>query len=113
SLSPYGFNSKSRRIMERAWIIILLISISITLNGRAQNEKQNVHLYKLLDQFYSEVGNEDSQNALILSKSIDSILLTKDSLDTKSLAIYNNAKGFIYYKKNLNPEAYLIKADSL
>lgn len=99
--------------MKNALIIIIIFCLFYHSKGVAQNQPEENNLYKLLDDFYGKIVVRDDDKAFLLSKSIDSLLSKNESLDTKPLAIYNNAKGFIYYARNLNPEPYLIKADSL
>jgi CHAT domain-containing protein len=99
--------------MERTWYIKLFIIIIYGLNINAQEVNINKNLNSLLLDFYSDLNTDDYGKSLKLIMSIDSSLIVNNELNIESLAAYYNAKGFVYYNNNLNPEVYLIKADSL
>lgn len=92
---------------------IKLILFTFLLGSSIIAQEISFELGDNLSQFYYEVGKENANKALELSKKIDSILSIEGDLDNRSSAIYNNAKGYIYNLNNLNPEPYFIKADSL
>lgn len=100
------------KVYKYCIVIASYIIISSTFNAFAQ-QKESDDLDNLLQEFYLSVQNQKYEKGLSLSKSIDSLLNVCNSLDEKSLAIYYNSKGFIYYFNKLNPEDLLIKADSL
>jgi len=99
--------------MERTWFIKVLLLLLFVQTLNAQQVNLNRELNSLLFDFYSEIENGNIDNSLKLSKTIDSILLTKNELNIESLATYYNSKGAIYLFSNLNPEEYLKSADSL
>ncbi len=99
--------------MERTWYIKLFFILIFNLTINAQEVNLNKKLNSFLLDFYSNLKTDDYGKSLKLISSIDSILLVKNELNIESLAAYFNAKGFVYYNNNLNPEVFLIKADSL
>lgn len=99
--------------MARTRHLIALSILLVTSIAYTQVKEKATNLNILLNEFYTEVTNKNSLIPLKLSKEVDNLLLIKNNLNTKSLALYNNAKGYVYYLNKLNPETFLIKADSL
>jgi len=98
-------------LVMKVKLIILTLLLFLSNFLAAQNTSSNLN--DLLSLFYSEVSNQNTKKALRLSKQIDSILLVGKALDKDASINYLNAKGFVYYLNELNPEPYLTKADSL
>ena len=72
--------------MERTWFIKVLLLLLFVQTLNAQQVNLNRELNSLLFDFYSEIENGNIDNSLKLSKTIDSILLTKNELNIESLA---------------------------
>lgn len=99
--------------MKKTWyMLFFLIICNQIINAQEEIRKKN--LKSLLSDFYSELKNANNdEKSLQLSRNIDSILLENNELNAESLASYYYAKGVLHFHNNLNPEVYLIKADSL
>ncbi|WP_242084219.1 CHAT domain-containing protein [Aestuariivivens sediminis] len=99
--------------MARTRYIGLFFSLLIFFKVSSQQVGSNNNLDSLLNEFYSIFNIENIDKCYQLSEKIDSLIEKYNFQNKRELAVYNNAKGFLYYNRNLNPVAYLRKADSL